>query len=430
MNKIWIISKSEFWRRVRSKWFIFITLLAPLLMTSFIALPALVTVLAQDNDIIRIVVVDETGVLLGNLEEASTAEIVFVRPMEPVDVLRDSVRSGSYDGFLFLPANLLDGVGEASYYSSEGSGLSLPTRLRSLVGRAVVHERLAQRGVPSDVLEIVGTEVSLRTIKLTDEGEEADSTIANSIVGYIMGLMIYMTVMIYGALVMQGVIEEKSTRVVEVMVSSVRPFQLLMGKVLGVGAVGLVQMSMWATIIIAMSLAAAGVLSLFLDPGDFDLPADTPTEVLLAEANIVLPNISIELVAWFVLFYIGGYLLFASLYAAIGSVVEQQQDAQALMMPVTFLIVLPIMFLIPIIESPNAGFSVALSMVPFFSPILMIVRVAVTDVPFWQLALSYLLLITGFVGSIWISSRIYRVGILMYGKKASFKDMAKWVRYA
>ena len=179
-----------------------------------------------------------------------------------------------------------------------------------------------------------------------------------------------------------------------------------------------------------MSLAAAGVLSLFLDPGDFDLPADTSTEVLLAEANIVLPSISIGLVAWFVLFYIGGYLLFASLYAAIGSVVEQQQDAQALMMPVTFLIVLPIMFLIPIIESPNAGFSVALSMVPFFSPILMIVRVAVTDVPFWQLALSYLLLITGFVGSIWISSRIYRVGILMYGKKASFKDMAKWIRYA
>ena len=301
MNKIWIISKSEFWRRVRSKWFIFITLLAPLLMTSFIALPALVTVLAQDNDIIRIVVVDETGVLLGNLEQASTAEIQFVRPMEPVDVLRDSVRSGSYDGFLFLPANLLDGVGEASYYSSQGSGLSLPTRLRSLVGRAVVHERLAQRGVPSDVLEIVGTEVSLRTIKLTDEGEEADSTIANSIVGYIMGLMIYMTVMIYGALVMQGVIEEKSTRVVEVMVSSVRPFQLLMGKVLGVGAVGLVQMSMWATIIIAMSLVAGGVLALFLDPGDFDLPADAPTEVLLAEANIVLPSISIELVAWFVL---------------------------------------------------------------------------------------------------------------------------------
>ena len=430
MNKIWIIVKSEFWRRVRSKWFIFITLLAPLLLIAFLALPVVVSVLAQNDGSTRIAVVDETGVLLSHLEVAETEDFQFVRPTEPDDAVRDAVRAGTYDGYLHLPAGLLDEAGEATYYSAAGSGLSLPQRLRSLVGKAVVQQRLAQREVPPDVLEIVNSTVSLRTVKLTDEGEEADSTIANSIVGYIMGFMIYITVLIYGALVMQSVIEDKSSRVVEVMMASVRPFQLLMGKVLGIGAVGLVQMTLWGAIIIGLSLGAGAVLSLFLDPSAFDLPADVSQEVLLAKADIALPSVSVGLFVWFVLFFLGGYLLFASLYAAIGSAVEQQQDAQALMLPVTFLIILPIMFLFPIIENPNAGFAVVLSMVPFFSPILMIVRVAVTEVPFWQVALSYALLISGFVGSIWISSRIYRVGILMYGKKASLKDMIKWVRYA
>ncbi len=212
--------------------------------------------------------------------------------------------------------------------------------------------------------------------------------------------------------------------------ASVLPIQLLMGKVLGVGAVGLVQMTLWGAIIIGLSLGAGTVLSLVLDPSAFDLPADVSQEVLLPEADIALPSISAGLFVWFVLFFLGGYLLFASLYAAIGSAVEQPQDAQALMLPVTFLIILPIMFLFPIIENPNAGFAVVLSMVPFFSPILMIVRVAVTEVPFWQVALSYLLLISGFVGSIWISSRIYRVGILMYGKKPSPKEIWRWIRHA
>ena len=431
MSKIWIIVKSEFWRRVRSKWFIIITLVAPLLLIGIIVLPALFAVLAEGGGgTVRIAVVDETTVLLERLDEIKPDDLQFVRPTEGDEAVRDAVRAGTYDGYLHLPGSLLDAAGEATYYSAAGSGLSLPQRLRNLVDRAVVQQRLALRQAPPDVLEIVNSDVSLRTVKLTDEGEEADSTVANSIVGYIMGFMIYITVLIYGALVMQGVIEEKSSRVVEVMVASVRPFQLLMGKVLGVGAVGLVQMTIWAAIIVALSVGAGSVMTLFLDPSTFDLPADTSQDALLAEADIALPSLTPGLLVWFVLFFLGGYLLFASLYAAVGSAVEQQQDAQALMMPVTLLIILPIMFLFPIIENPNAGYSVALSMVPFFSPILMIVRVAVTDVPFWQVALSYLLLIGGFVGSVWVSSRIYRVGILMYGKKASLKDLVKWVRYA
>ena len=430
MSKIWIIVKSEFWRRVRSKWFIIITLMAPLLLIAVIVLPAVVAVLAQGGGGLRIAVVDDTGVLMDRLEEIEPDDFQFVRPTEAHEAVRDAVRAGTYDGYLYLPGGLLDETGEATYYSAAGSGLSLPPRLRNLVGRAVVQQRLAQQEAPPDVLEIVNSTVSLRTIKLTDEGEEADSTIANSIVGYIMGFMIYITVLIYGALVMQGVIDEKSSRVVEVMVASVRPFKLLMGKVLGVGAVGLVQMTIWAVLIAVTAAGAGGVLALFLDPSTFELPADASQDALMAEAGIALPSITPGLLVWFVLFFLGGYLLYASLYAAVGSAVEQQQDAQALMMPVTLIIILPIMFLFPIIENPNEGFSIALSMVPFFSPILMIVRVAVADVPFWQVALSYALLIGGFVGSVWVSSRIYRVGILLYGKKASFKDMVKWVRYA
>jgi ABC-2 type transport system permease protein len=267
-------------------------------------------------------------------------------------------------------------------------------------------------------------------VKLTDEGEEEDATLAYTIVGYVMGFFIYMSVFIYGAIVMQGVIEEKTSRVVEVVVSSVRPFQLLMGKVLGIGAMGLVQLITWAALIGVGMTFAGTIMALFLNPADLGLSADASQQAMLEAADITIPSVPPGLFIWFILFFLGGYLLYASLYAAIGSAVEQQQDAQTLQLPIALLVIVPILFIGFIVESPNSTLSVAMSLVPFFSPILMIVRVAVTDVAFWQVGLSYLLLIGTFIGSIWISSRIYRIGILMYGKKPSLKDLAKWVRYA
>ncbi|MEX0746930.1 MAG: ABC transporter permease, partial [Rhodothermales bacterium] len=217
--------------------------------------------------------------------------------------------------------------------------------------------------------------------------------------------------------------------VLQVVVSTERPIELHKGKLQRIGAMGLVQMAAWAVLLIGLSMSAGGIVSIFLDPADFNLPAGAGQEELLAAADFAVPQISASLFVWFLLFFLGGYLLYSSIFAAVGAAVEQQQDAQGLMLPVSLLIVIPILFISVLIESPNSNLSIALSLIPFFSPILMVVRVAVTSVPFWQVALSFLLLCLSFVGSVWVSGRIYRVGILMYGKKPTLRDLARWFRY-
>ncbi len=430
MHKIWIILKSEFLRRVKSKWFVVATLVGPVILVAVMVLPAVLGILASGSDEKAIAVVDETGVLLERMQAEAEDQYRFVAAEAPLDSLRAAVEAGTYDGYLVLPGDVLTGAGAATYYSVEGGGLSFGERLERLVSRAVEAERLEARQVDAEVLEILETSVPMRMVKLTDEGEAADDTIAYVLVGYIMGFFIYFAMFFYGAFVMNGVIEEKTSRVVEVMVSSVRPFQLLMGKVLGIGAMGLVQMAAWAVLILLLLTFSGSIASLFLNPADFNLPAQASQEEVLAAADFSVPEIEPGLFVWFLLFFLGGYLLYASLFAAVGSAVEQQQDAQGLMMPITLLILVPIIFITFIVESPNTTLSVVLSLIPFFSPILMVVRAAVTDVPFWEIALSYLLLIGGFLGAIWLSARIYRVGILMYGKKPSLRELARWVRYA
>ncbi|NBC19398.1 MAG: ABC transporter permease [Bacteroidetes bacterium] len=430
MSKIWIILKSEFLRRVTSKWFIIITLLAPVLLVALLFIPGLVTVIASGGDETTVAVIDETGVLLPRLQAEAGDDFTFTASELSQEALRDSVMAGAVDGYLYLPPQVLDGEGGATYYSAEGGGLSFGMRLTRTVSDAVEQERLQAQQVPDEVLQIIETNVDVDLVKLTEEGEEEDATLAYTIVGYVMGFFIYMSVFIYGAIVMQGVIEEKTSRVVEVVVSSVRPFQLLMGKVLGIGAMGLVQLITWAALIGVGMTFAGTIMALFLNPADLGLSADASQQAMLEAADITIPSVPPGLFIWFILFFLGGYLLYASLYAAIGSAVEQQQDAQTLQLPIALLVIVPILFIGFIVESPNSTLSVVMSLIPFFAPILMIVRVAVTDVAFWQVGLSYLLLIGTFIGSIWISSRIYRIGILMYGKKPSLKDLAKWVRYA
>ena len=432
MKKIWIILKSEFWRRVRSNWFIATTLLAPLLFVGIAFLPAALTFFGSGDDVRTVAVADETGALLAHLEaEVKDSSYQFVAAQEPADSMQAAVRAGRYDGYLVLPVSLLGGSrGRATYYSVESGGLLAGERLEDYVSRAVRQERLDAEDASPEVRAALETDVTVQRRTLTEEGEEADGGLVFAMAGYFMGFLIYMTVLIYGSLVMNSVIEEKTSRVVEVVVSSVRPFQLLMGKVLGLGAVGLAQMLVWGGLAFAGLAFGGRLIAAFLDPADLSLPAGASEQALLEAADIAIPSVPASLFVWFILFFLGGYLLYASLYAAIGSAVEQQQDAQSLVFPLTLLVIIPILFIGYLVEAPNAMLSVVRSMVPFFSPILMIVRAAVVAVPFWQIALAFVLLVGAFVGAIWLSSRIYRVGILMYGKKPSLRELARWVRYA
>jgi ABC-2 type transport system permease protein len=428
-GKIWTVLKSEFGRRVRSKWFIFITLAGPVFLIGLMVVPSFIGYLASEGNVRTIAVLDGTDVLADAFIAASDQRFQFVPDTDGPDAARAAVEEGTIDGYLVLPASLLQGEGRAIYYSVEGGGLTLEMDLQGVIDTTVDEYRLAESNAPPEIVELLRSRPELQLVKITEEGEQADSTAASSFIGLIMGGFMYVAIFIYGAYVMHGVMEEKQSRVLEIIVSSVRPFELLMGKVLGIGAMGLLQMGAWAAILLLITISAGGIISLFLDPADFNLPVGAGQEELLAAADFAMPAVEPSLFIWFLLFFFGGFLLYASLFAAVGSTVEHQQDAQGLMLPLSALIVIPILFITVIVESPNSTMSIVLSVIPFFSPILMIVRIAVTSVPFWQVLASFLLLCGTFVAAVWVSSRIYRVGILMYGKRPTLKDLVRWFRY-
>ena len=429
-HKIWLILRSEFGRRVRSTAFLLATLLVPVGFIILAAAPAVFGYLAEETDERTIALVDETGQLADSLMAASGDRVTFEVTDASTDSVRAAVRDGRYDGYLLLPEALLDGEGEAAYYSMEGGGLTLRAQLDNQVDRVVRQRRLQAAGASGEVLAIVGSDVDLATRTLSEEeGTTSDSSFAFTFIGYAMALSIYMAVFIYGQYVMQGVIEEKSNRVVEVIVSSVRPFELLMGKVLGIGAMGLTQMIAWAVLVMGGLAAVGPVVALLFTPSDLGVAPDASQQAMMEAAGVSVPAIPFDLILWFILFFLGGFLLYAALFAAVGSAVEQQQDAQNLLLPVMSPLILPILFLIFIIESPNATLSVVTSMIPLFSPILMVLRAAITNVPLWEIATALLLLVGSFVGTIWVAGRIYRVGILSYGKTPSLREIATWVTY-
>jgi ABC-2 type transport system permease protein len=430
LHKIWLILRSEFWRRVRSKAFLLATLLVPVGFVILATAPVVFGYLAEETDERTVAVADETEQLADSLVAAGGDRLTFRPTDAPVDSVRAAVRDGRYDGYLLLPASLLEGESEATYYSMEGGGLTLRAQLDNQVNRVLQRQRLEAAGASGSVLQIVGTDVDLSTRKLSeDEGTTSDSSFALTFVGYAMALAIYFAVFIYGQYVMQGVIEEKSNRVVEVVVSSVRPFELLMGKVLGIGAMGLSQMIVWGVLVMGGLAATGPIVALLFSPSDLGVAPDASQQAMAEAAGVSVPTIPVDLVVWFILFFLGGFLLYAALFAAVGSAVEQQQDAQNLLLPVMSPLILPILFLVFIIESPNATLSVVTSMIPLFSPILMVLRAAITSVPLWEIVTAFVLLVGSFVGTIWLAGRIYRVGILSYGKTPGFREIARWVTY-
>jgi ABC-2 type transport system permease protein len=232
-----------------------------------------------------------------------------------------------------------------------------------------------------------------------------------------MAFLIYMAILLYGSFVMQAVVEEKSTRIVEIIISSARPFDLLMGKVLGVGMTGLVQMGAWALMLSGIMIYGGTIAALFIDPSTLNLPETASSAEVMAAADIPIPQLDPMIFAAFVLFFLMGYLMYASLFAAVGSAVENVQDAQSLTIPLMLPIILAMAVLTPVIESPDSTLATIMSHFPLTSPIIMMVRISITDIPIWEVGLSLAILLGSFLGAIWFSGRIYRVGVLSYGKK-------------
>lgn len=428
-SKLFLIFKREYLTRVRTKSFIISTILAPIVIILLIGIP-IVLQLTETEQRQVIGIKDEVGTILPRLVESNSSLYAPV-PEVTIDSLRSMVLNGNIDGYIIITEDNVMNNREVELLYTGAGGINLISEIRSDIRLALQNERLDRAMVGSVVQDILAMRTQLVTRKLTAEGEETQDTLALFMIGYIMCFVIYGAMFGYGAIIMRSVIEEKTNRIIEVITSSVKPFELLMGKVLGVGALGLTQFMIWSLSSAGLLALAVPVTALLLGdsaavPGT---ASDAQAAAAAAELPFEIPTVGAELWITFILFFLLGYLIYSALFAAVGSAVDSESDTQQLMLPIMLPIILPMLFLGRVAQDPDSSFSVITSMIPFFSPMLMPVRVAMTDVPALEYFTAIILMIATFVGLIWLSSRIYRVGILMYGKKASFKEMAKWIRY-
>lgn len=271
--------------------------------------------------------------------------------------------------------------------------------------------------------------ITIETKKITEEGIQKDYAEFYSVFGYIMGFIVYMMLFMYGAMVMRGVIEEKANRIVEILVSSAKPFDIMFGKIVGIGSVGLTQILIWISFLFILGLILPSVVGLFQSPENLQNISVSPQQIETVD-TLEIPPIPIGLVVAFLAYFLLGYFLFATLFAGIGASVDQEQDAQYISTPVYLPLIIPILFVSNVMANPDGLFATVMSLIPFFSPILMTVRISATSVPVWQIVLSFILMLLTFWGCIWLSAKIYRIGILIYGKKPNFREIFRWLKQA
>ncbi len=445
LSNINLIIGREYSTRVKKKSFILLTVLTPLLMAALIAVPVLIT-LYQGSDKQVISVVDGTGLLENYLENDSGTEYNFL----PAETTQESLKSGfeSYNSSTVLYVSPLDSALNTSVtaYSKEPLNMDTKLSIEGKIKQAVRDQKLKALDMENidQILDQVKTDVRIDAYTLTDEGKEKkDSVELYMIIAYILSFLIYMFVFMFGSMVMRGVIEEKSNRIVEVIVSSVSSFELMMGKIIGVALVALTQFAIWVVILGGLMIGIQGAVNgkvaekvaeasaaMNAAPGVHPEGADLGD---LAEMMSVMDQISSinfgQILLCFLIYFVLGYLLYAAMFAAVGSAVDNEADTNQLTLPITIPLMLGLFIMLHTFQHPSSSLSVWASIIPFTSPMVMLARIPFGTVPSWQLILSIVLLALTFVAIAWISAKIYKVGILTYGKKASWKDLFKWLKY-
>lgn len=435
MNKTWLIIKREYLTRVRNKTFILSTFLTPLLFAGVIAVVALITVKNQNREIVA--VVDDTGVFK-NLKD-STKAVTFV--LDPSADTANFEKKG-YTAVLYSPSTGANQDPNWKIYSKKNFGVIANEQVDRKIRKEYENNLFEQYGVNTTRLDSIRAASDRLSAEpaILQEGstvKKGNSGLAYG-VGYAAAFLIYLTLLIYGSMVMRGVMEEKTNRIAEVVVSSVRPFQLMMGKIIGIGAVGLTQFLLWIILITIFT----SILGMMIPPEAMQQAAaggtvpgaemqGNRTLVGLAKVQNELSSVNWPLIIFcFIFYFLFGYLFYAALFAAVGSAVnEDPQDAQSLMLPITMPIILGIVIMMNAIIHPEGSLAIWSSIVPFFSPIVMMARIPFGvpgTVPWWQLGTSMAVLIAGFLFTTWLSAKIYRTAILLYGKKATWKEMWKW----
>ncbi len=446
MRKLVVVFKREYLERVRSKWFLVGTLLGPVFFAMITVVPVLISSRSKaSTDLANVTIIDATssgmgervaGALRQRFPLSPAPRVVSVDatsiPLEE-DRAVISVRDKETRGYLVLDSNTVSG-NSVRYAGRNASSLNDVEQITSLVRQQVLAQRLQGEGIDATrVAALTGVRLQMVTEKIGDNGREKGSGIGNVIFGYVIALLLYMMIVIYGQTILRGVMEEKTTRVAEVVVSSVSTDTLLAGKVLGVGMVAITQVVAWAALSLSLMFYAVPLLEKQLGAGAVASGAASggPGGAGMAgQLAGALPSLSMSTLIALLLFFVLGFIFYASLFAAIGAMVNSQEDVQQASMPVMLLLISSVVFMTPIMTNPGSGLARTMSLLPFSAPILMPLRMTLIPVPWYEVAGSIAGVAIACLVAIWISARVYRVGLLMYGKKPSFREVARWVRYA
>ena len=421
------------------------TILSPIIMVILVFAPIWLAQLSSDETR-QITIIDQTGLYDGIYQDSEEYQFTYTQgTLSPAEMRADDSQPYAY---VIIKNNLLDDPNGMTIYSQKQITNSCESMIKSKMEEFLKNEKLLSYNIPNikQIIDESDVNLSIDTIRLEEDGAETQtSSELVMIIGMAMTLIIYMFLMLYGGQVMSSVMQEKTNRIVEVMVSSVKPFELMVGKIISIGLVGLTQLGIWILFIAGILLSVGAIFSLGGTPDAASIENMTAiagsmngvdtAQLAGSEAGIaqeiqrLIGSIDItQLLVCFVLFFIGGYILYASLFAAIGSAVDNESDTQQFMVPITFIIIFALYAGIFSAENPDGPLAMWCSMIPFTSPIVMMVRIPF-GVATWELVLSMIILYGSAIGLAWVAGRIYRVGILMYGKKPSYKEMLKWIRY-
>jgi ABC-2 type transport system permease protein len=432
MNKVFLIIKREYLSRVKKKSFLILTFLVPSL---FIAMYAAIFFIYQSEDksAKEFKVLDQSGLFKNEFKDNNSLKFEYITGDYQTN--KSAIRKEKEQFLLYIPADYLEG-NSIEIISEKKPGFNLVNEVENQMENILQNRRLLDAGIDTSIIRNSKQNIAIQTKQLTEEGEKDANLGATYVVGFIASFLIYLALFIYGAQVMRGVIEEKTNRIIEVIVSSVKPFQLMMGKILGIGAVGLTQFLLWIILSAGISSIAGQLIiqdsNIVTQTEQLDKKQEITSntnspaqQFFKAASTINFPYI----LGTFLFYFIGGYLVYSALFAAVGSAVDNETETQQFMFPIT----LPLIFTFIvgmnlIVNNPDSPLAFWLSIIPFTSPIAMMIRIPF-GVPAWELALSMTLLIAGFIFTTWVASRIYRVGILMYGKKVTYKELAKWFSY-
>lgn len=445
MNKIRIIIKREYLTRVKKRSFLIMTILGPILIASTVIIPVYLAKVSSEPKTIG--VIDETGFFFQSFQSATNKNVIFEPVWDNIMTARENFDNTDYNALLYIPQGAISSPATIRLYAKKQLSIGIVSYIETVLQKEIESHKLAVSGIDKSVLDNIHTPIKINTVIFTDEGEEKYSFAEiSTFLGLIAGILIYIFIFTFGSQVMRGVIEEKTSRIVEIVVSSVKPFQLMMGKIIGIALVGLTQFMLW--VILSFLIISGFQLS---QPEKFTyqeqpqvilenkgLTPDEAQQIELSEmvasdkGNQILEGIRAinfdVIILMFLFYFIGGYLLYAALFAAIGSAVDSESDTQQFMLPVTAPLILAMVMAQFVVNDPDGPVAFWLSIIPLTSPIVMMIRIPFNP-PIFDVILSMSLLVAGFLATTWLAAKIYRTGILMYGKKNNYRELWKWLRH-